>query len=119
MAGGSASADLLNQLNILALVGAAGDLSDAHLLQRFLAGPETASHAPLSALVERHGPMVMRACRHVLGDSHDAQDAFQATFLVLTCKAGSVRKAESVAGWLHGVGRNQRGRSKLLVRVNI
>ena len=47
--------------------------------------------------------MVLRACRHALGDSHDADDAFQATFLVLARKAGSAWKADSVAGWLHGV----------------
>jgi RNA polymerase sigma factor (sigma-70 family) len=103
MAGGSASTDLLNQLAILTTLGAVGDLSDAQLLRRFLAGPDADSQAALTALVARHGPMVLNACRRVLGDSHDAQDAFQSTFLVLARKAGSIRKADSVAGWLHGV----------------
>jgi RNA polymerase sigma factor (sigma-70 family) len=103
MAGESASSDLLKQLNILVAVGAAGDLSDSDLLRRFLGGQVDDSRAALSTLVDRHGPMVLRACRHVLGDPHDAQDAFQATFLVLVRKARSVRNADSVAGWLHGV----------------
>ena len=54
-------------------------------------------------LVERHGPMVLSVCRKTLDDPHDADDALQATFLVLAKKAGSVRKADSVASWLHGV----------------
>ncbi len=59
--------------------------------------------AAFTALVGRHGPMVLRVCYQVLGDSHDAQDAFQATFLVLARKARSVRKYDSVASWLYGV----------------
>ena len=56
-----------------------------------------------AALVERHGPMVLRVCRSRLGDRHDAEDAFQATFLVLAQKAPSIRTSEAVAGWLLGV----------------
>jgi RNA polymerase sigma factor (sigma-70 family) len=103
MAGGSADTDLTNQLNTLFRVGVIGDLSDGQLLQRYLTAPDGAFQAAFTALVGRHGPMVLRVCRQVLGDSHDAQDAFQATFLVLIRKAGSVRKVDSLASWLHRV----------------
>jgi RNA polymerase sigma factor (sigma-70 family) len=74
--------------------------SDAALLARFLARRDEAAFA---ALVARHGPMVLRTCRAVLRDANDAEDAFQATFLVLVRKAGSIRGREALGGWLHRV----------------
>jgi RNA polymerase sigma factor (sigma-70 family) len=75
-------------------------LSDAELLRRFLEqGDETAFHG----LVRRHGPMVLDVCHSVLRNAADAEDAFQATFMVLVSQGSCVRKAASVASWLHGV----------------
>ena len=59
--------------------------------------------AAFEAIVGRHGPMVLRACSAVIGDEHEAHDAFQATFLVLVRKAGSIRAGESLGPWLHEV----------------
>src|SRR5262249_48231199 len=81
------------------LAGAAG-VSDAELLERFRA---TRDAAAFELLVYRHGPMVWATCRRVLGDVHAAEDAFQATFLALARRAGSIRRNGSVPGWLHRV----------------
>jgi RNA polymerase sigma factor (sigma-70 family) len=73
---------------------------DRELVEQALAGPDEAVFA---ALVRRHGPMVFRVCRRVLRHHQDAEDVFQATFLILARKLGSVRKHASLASWLHGV----------------
>jgi RNA polymerase sigma factor (sigma-70 family) len=73
---------------------------DPVLLQRFLARREEAA---FEALVRRHGPMVLALCRRLLHQDQDAEDAFQATFLVLARKASSISRREALGSWLYGV----------------
>src|SRR5438105_3947792 len=77
-----------------------GAQTDGQLLARFVTTRDEASFA---ALVRRHGPMVLGVCRRVLHNAHDAEDAFQATFLVLVRKAASVKPRWLVGNWLYGV----------------
>ncbi len=102
----------MTQLATMFRFGVVGNLSDSQLVQTFLSGSDGSDQAAFSALVERHGPMVLSVCRQVLGNTHDSQDAFQATFLVLARKAGSVHNAESLAAWLHGVALRIAARAK-------
>jgi RNA polymerase sigma factor (sigma-70 family) len=74
--------------------------SDARLLEIYLGERDAGAFA---VLVERHGTRVLRVCRQVLGRTPDAEDAFQATFLLLARKAGAIRKRDSLGPWLHGV----------------
>jgi RNA polymerase sigma factor (sigma-70 family) len=84
--------------------------ADAELLARFAtAGDEYA----FAVLVERYGPLVLGVCRRVLRDPHAAEDAFQATFMVLARKGGSIDRPEHLAGWLHGVAARVAQKSKV------
>src|SRR5437879_6378369 len=76
------------------------ELTDGELLDRFVQHHDEAAFA---RLVQRHGHMVLAVCRSFLRNAHDAEDAFQATFLVLVRSAWSVRKQSSLCSWLYGV----------------
>ena len=91
------------QVHRLFNFGTLGSMSDAQLLDQFVAQRDDAAEAAFEELVIRHGPMVLRVCRGVLHDAHDAEDAFQAVFLVLANRARSIRRGGSVASWLFGV----------------
>jgi len=96
---------LLQDVRTLFDTGTTGGLTDGELLGRLADRPaqDDAAGPAFAALVDRHGPMVLRVCRSILRDEHDAQDAFQATFLVLVRRADAVRRQESAGSWLHGV----------------
>jgi RNA polymerase sigma factor (sigma-70 family) len=85
-------------------------LSDAHLLERFAVERDAAA---FEILVQRFGPMVFGVCRRVLGDVHAAEDAFQATFLVLAQKASSLTRRSLVGNWLYGVAYRTAKRAKV------
>jgi RNA polymerase sigma factor (sigma-70 family) len=91
---------LLGQLRRVVFLDHGGGLSDGELLQCFLAHREEGAFA---ALVRRHGRMVLGVCRRILKNEHDAEDAFQATFLVLVRKAASFLSRQTVGDWLYGV----------------
>src|SRR4051794_22742147 len=112
MASGEPSA-ILRHVRALFESGAAGGLSDGQLLERFRTrgtGPE--AEAAFAVLVARHGPMVLGVCRRLLRNPDDAADAFQATFLVLVRKVGSVRVDDSLGRWLYGVSRRVAARAR-------
>src|SRR6266496_771723 len=83
-----------------ALLRDAAGLTDGQLLDSIVAGRDEGA---FELIVRRHGPMVMGVCRRILGSVHDAEDAFQAVFLVLARKAASISRKELLANWLYGV----------------
>jgi RNA polymerase sigma factor (sigma-70 family) len=91
---------VLRQIRRVALRNACDGATDAHLLELFLTQRDEAA---FEALLRRHGPMVLGVCRRVLRHAQDAEDAFQATFLVLVRRAASLRSRELLGNWLYGV----------------
>src|SRR5262249_21329808 len=77
-----------------------GGRLDAELIGRYV---ESHDGAPFALLVERHGPLVLGVCRRLLSNHHDAEDVFQATFLVLAKKARHIRQGDALASWLYKV----------------
>jgi RNA polymerase sigma factor (sigma-70 family) len=108
-----------DELATLFGIGAVGRLSDAELLARFIRREDAdSSEAAFSALMSRHGPMVLGTCRRMLGDDHAAADAFQAVFLVLARKAPAVRVDDSLGRWLHGVSVRVARRARAIARAH-
>jgi len=93
----------VRQLDRLFRLGTVGGMTDPQLLEQFIAGDDESAALAFEAIVERHGPMVLRVCRLVLHDAHAAEDAFQATFLVLARKARTLGSRELLCNWLYGV----------------
>lgn len=113
--------DAVRWLEALDREGSLAELGDWPLLERFLAESGAAGEAAFEVLVRRHGPMVLAICRGVLRDVHDADDAFQATFLVLARRASTVRGRDRLAPWLARVARRiaWRARREAARRANL
>ena len=99
MAAGQLNA-VLRQVERLFGAGGVTGMSEGQLLERFVTRRDEVA---FEALVARHGPMVLGVCRQVLRDPNDVDDAFQATFLVLVKKAGTLRDRHLLGNWLYGV----------------
>jgi len=111
MAGNMSDASCLVQG--LFTLGTTGQMTDGQLLDRFLARRDEEAEAAFEELMTRHGPMVLRVCRGVLRNPHDAEDAFQAAFLVQAHQAGSIRRRNSLASRLFGVAQRVAAHAKL------
>src|SRR5687767_14610269 len=94
--------ELVRHLHRLAAGQSTAHAGDQELVERFVTRRDETA---FEALVRRHGPMVLGVCRALLPCTADAEDAFQATFLIFARKAGSIRKTASLSSWLHGVAR--------------
>jgi RNA polymerase sigma factor (sigma-70 family) len=96
----SPASTIIEHVRKVVLQADGGGQTDGQLLSRFI---DARDEMAFESLVRRHGPMVLGVCRRLLGHAHDAEDAFQATFLVLARKAASVMPREAVGNWLYGV----------------
>ncbi len=102
MPGGTAR-EALKDLRTLFRFGVVGNVSDGQLLDRFVDQRDEGAEEAFGMLVRRHGQMVFGVCRRVLSNSHEAEDAFQTTFLVLARRAATITRRDTVANWLYGV----------------
>ncbi len=102
---------IIRHIRRIALLHDNGDISDGWLLDAFL---KTKDETAFEALVKRHGPMVLGVCSRLLRNTHDAEDAFQATFIVLLRKAHAIRNRDLLGNWLYGVA----CRTAMKVRAN-
>ena len=91
---------VIRHIRRAALVGQDAERGDAELLERFIAERDERA---FELLIRRHGPMVLGVCQRVLGNHTDAEDAFQATFLVLVRKAAAIARRELLGNWLYSV----------------
>ena len=105
-----------HDISVLFRLGSLGSMSDEQLLEWFAAASESDRQIAFEAIVRRHGPMVLGVCRRVLRHEQDAEDAFQATFMVLALRAGMVRKRKSLGPWLHGVAARISRRAQFVAR---
>jgi RNA polymerase sigma factor (sigma-70 family) len=108
----NASDQVFRQVNRIFQLGAVGSVSDAQLLDWFITQKDDCAEAAFEELMIRYGPMVFGVCRSALQDSHDAEDAFQAVFLVLANRARFIRNKESIGGWLFGVAHRVAARAR-------
>ena len=92
-----------HEIDALFRLGVVSGMSDEQLLERFGTQSDSDGQVAFEAIVRRHGPMVLGVCLRTLGDYHSAEDAFQATFMVLAVKSRAIRKQDSLGPWLHGV----------------
>ena len=111
MPGGTQGLDV-RSIQTLFGVGSVAGLTDGQLLEHFVDRKNEGSEAAFAALVALHSAMVWKVCRQILPNSSDAEDAFQATFLLLVRKAGSIRRREALGSWLYGVARRVAVRAK-------
>ncbi len=95
--------DAWRSLDALWTIGTLGALDDGQLLDCFRDCRDRAGQEAFRILVERHGPMILSLCQRLIRDPHEAEDAFQATFLVLVRKAESIRRRDTIGPWLYGV----------------
>ncbi len=109
------SSSVIRSIQTLFDAGSATGMGDRELLEEFLARRDHSAERAFAAIVARHGPMVWSICRSISPDSHTAEDAFQATFLVLVRSARSIRRCETLGPWLHGVARRVAVRAKAAV----
>ena len=104
--------EVILHLRRAALLREDSGLTDAELLEGYVAWRD---EAVFEALVRRHGPMVLGVCRRVLRNEADAEDAFQATFLVLVRKAGAIKRRSQLSNWLYGVAHNTALKARAMI----